>query len=96
MTRAVAISKNVAITQLTQEVESFIERVIPVINKKLTNLTAGSSRVVYSSSLGLNRLTSDAQDKAVVEIKKEYEAQGWTVKFTHGDQRDGDDWFTFS
>lgn len=96
MTRPVAISKNVAMTQLTQEVENFMERAIPAINKLLLNFTAGSSRIVYASTLGINRLTSDAQGRAIEEIKKEYTAQGWTVKFTYGDQRDNDNWFNFS
>lgn len=96
MTRPTAISKNVAMTQLTQEVESFMESAVPTINKQLMNFTTGANRIIYASSLGINRLTADAQGRAVEEIKKEYTAQGWTVKFTYGDQRDGDNWFNFS
>ncbi len=96
MTRPVAISKNTAMTELTQEVEKFLERAMPIINSKLMNFTAGTSRIVYLSSLGMSGVSADAQARAIDEIKKEYMAQGWKVKFSYGDQRDNDDWFNFS
>ena len=96
MTRPTAISKSEAMSQLSAEVEAFMEKAIPTINKKLQNYTAGANRIVYASELGINRLSSDAQGRAIEEIKKEFNAQGWIVKFTYGDQRDGDNWFNFS
>ena len=96
MTRPTAISKNEALTQLTAEVENILAKAMPVINAKLMNFTAGSNRIVYVSSLGFDRIESDVKARAIEEIRKEYTAQGWTVKFTYGDQRDNDNSQTFS
>lgn len=96
MTRPQAISKNEAISQLSTEVENWLAGAIPTLNSKLNNFTSGSYRTIYASVVGLNRLSGDAQKRAVEEIKKIYASQGWKVSYDSGDQRDPEPWFTFS
>lgn len=96
MTRPTAISKNQAMSQSSKEVEKFLERAMPIINKNLRNFVDGTTKVIHASSLGMKDLDSDVREKVKIEIVQEYRAQGWNVRFVNGDQRDNDDWFNFS
>ena len=96
MNRLSAISKVEAMNQMSAELENWLALVIPVINEKLLNFSAGEYRLINDPDLGLDRLSSGAQRRAIEEIKAIYGSSGWKVERNYGDQRDPGSWITFS
>lgn len=90
------ISKADATNKISEEVENWLERAIPIINERLENFYNGSFRNVEDVSIGLDKLSSESSRKAVELIISIYTAEGWIVTREYGNQREPGNWISFS
>jgi len=90
------ISKEQAMNKISEEVENWLERAIPIINERLENFYKGSCRNIEDSLTGLDKLSSESIRKAVDLIIDLYTAEGWTVRREYGNQREPGNWISFS
>ena len=92
-----AISKTDATASMTKEVENFLIGATPMINRMLTGLPKGSSKIIRVAELnGYEMLSGEGRESVRTWIENEYRSKGWTVNFDLGELRDNGGWFKFS
>ena len=96
MSRPMAISKNQVLSETSAEVESILEKAIPVINRKLANFDPSISCTISINELGFGRVAGNITKRACNELVKIYNEQGWKVQYDSGSQRDPGEYLHFS
>lgn len=89
------ISKAVAISQSSAQVDKLVDTIVGVINAKLVNFVEGS-RAFVDVGKYFEGLPIDVMLKVKTKIIDIYKAEGWNISYNSGSQHDRYYQFDFS